>query len=80
LSAEPAKEALDLYYANRGKKPVVGGGVPPPHRAPNCGLAAGGVPTEPKTGQNKKKTPPVVNKKPLLQKKIYPKNNKPPTT
>jgi len=23
LSAEPAKEALDLYYANRGKKPVV---------------------------------------------------------
>nr|VUD30988.1 hydrolase [Raoultella sp. NCTC 9187] len=23
LSAEPAKEGLDLYYANRGKKPVV---------------------------------------------------------
>ena len=23
LSAEPAKEAMDLYYANRGKKPVV---------------------------------------------------------
>ncbi|MGS6324763.1 hypothetical protein ACVGWC_23870, partial [Enterobacter hormaechei] len=30
LSAEPAKEALDLYYANRGKKPVVGVGVSPP--------------------------------------------------
>ncbi|MGS6280037.1 MBL fold metallo-hydrolase, partial [Enterobacter intestinihominis] len=42
LSAEPAKEALDLYYANRGKKPVVGGGFSPTPRAPQAGAGGGG--------------------------------------
>ncbi|MGS6442054.1 hypothetical protein ACVGXX_18965, partial [Enterobacter intestinihominis] len=78
LSAEPAKEALDLYYANRGKKPVVGVGFSPTPPVPQRGPRRGGYPTVINNLQQKKKTPAGFNKNSGLQKKKSPKPKTPP--
>ncbi|MGS6209014.1 hypothetical protein ACVGW1_17795, partial [Enterobacter intestinihominis] len=80
LSAEPAKEALDLYYANRGKKPVVGGVFSPTHLYTKCGRRGGVAEYYLKKLKIKKKTPPCFNKKTLYKKKITPKTKKTPPT
>ncbi|MGS6341242.1 hypothetical protein, partial [Enterobacter intestinihominis] len=56
---EPAKEAVDVYYANRGKKPVVGGGVTDTHHENQWRLCPGVASTFPQSPiKNKIKRPP----------------------
>ncbi|MGS6221427.1 hypothetical protein ACVGW2_05880, partial [Enterobacter intestinihominis] len=66
---EPAKEALDLYYANRGKKPVVGVGLNPIPPAHHLGPRAGGVAPQLQNWKNKKKPPEFVYKNAGCEKK-----------